>query len=174
MQDFVRWLVDKGILMKGAKIVTSVKQIPRGFVRMAEAVPMEHPKRSTLMSVISAAHRRGTLEAYKLVRTASERKIGATYVHEKGVKALIAAWEQTIASRDRLRVRVAAHAEATTEIAKVVEAVAITNPADGSQLGTAEVVRMLCAIQQNINDLRAEVADVRAATELQIEAVYRH
>jgi hypothetical protein len=31
---------------------------------------------------------------------------------------------------------------------------------------------MLVAIQQNVSDLRREVADVRAAAELQVEAVY--
>ena len=148
----------------GAKVVTSVKDIPAGFIRMADVVPADHPRRSTIMSFVSRHHAAGELDAYKLIRSASEAKMGAVYVRETQVRALLVKWEQ------KSRADAAA-----TAVEEVVRSIAVINPqapADNNQLSLTDIAKMLYAISQNVDHLRKEVADVKAACELQVEAVY--
>jgi hypothetical protein len=80
--------------MNGAQIVTSVDAVPAGYIRLADAVPADYPKRSTILQYLSTAQRRGKLSAYKLIRRASEAGIGAVFIHAAETKQMIATWEQ--------------------------------------------------------------------------------
>lgn len=153
--------------MNGAQIVTSVDDVPAGYIRLADAVPANYPKRLTLLQYLSTAQRRGKLSAYKLIRRASEKGIGAVFIHEVETRQMIATWEQ--------RTHAAMAETVTTALESVVNTLSVINPqapADDNQLSLADIAKMLVAIQQNVSDLRREVADVRAAAELQVEAVY--
>jgi hypothetical protein len=153
--------------MNGAQIVTSVDDVPAGYIRLADAVPGTHPKRMTLLQYLSTAQRKGKLPAYKLIRRASEKGIGAVFIHEASAKEIISTWES--------RAHIEAAEEVTTALTEVVNTLSVINPqapADNNQLSLQDVAQLLFAIQQNISELRREVADVRAAAELQVEAVY--
>lgn len=153
--------------MNGAQIVTSVDAVPAGYIRLYTLVPTGYTHRLALLAWLSAQQRQGKLPAYKLIRRASEKGIGAVFVHEARARTMIAAWEQST------------HLEAaetvTTALESVVNTLSVINPqapADNNQLSLSDIAKMLVAIQQNVSELRKEVADVRAAAELQVEAVY--
>lgn len=146
----------------GAKVVTSVKDLPAGFVRMADIVPLDHPRRKAIMPILSRAHITGKLEAYKVIRSASEAKMGAVYVRKDAALAIISAWET----------RTGIVTEAIEEVVKSIAVINPQAPAGENQLVLTDIAKMVYAISQDVAALRKEVADVKAACELQVEAVY--
>lgn len=128
-------------------VITDPRDIPRGYTRIAE-IARRMPNGKRYSYFLSNLHRAGKLSAVKLVRRISEKGVGPVYVDEAAAMAAIAAWNGNTSVTS----------EPGTEIA-VVE-----HGDSGALVAAAN------ALQTEVRELRNEVADLRAAIELLVEA----
>jgi hypothetical protein len=66
------------------KFIQDEDQVPPGYVRLVECCSDADQKR------LSGAHKRGDIRAVKLVRTESDLRAGAVWVHEGDARAYLA------------------------------------------------------------------------------------
>lgn len=131
------------------KVITSLSEVPDGFVQVSALIGRDHPRRKALRRLLSDAHAEGHIRAYKLFRTIDDAKTGPVFVEPGEAMQFIADYDARMAAMrsepDRL------------------ERIDIQETLDRTEAASELRVLLRAA-----TELRKSIVDLTAAIELQI------